>query len=189
MDLVDPRWKGRVAIARPLFGTTATHAAALFAQLGPERAKEFFRRLVANGAAVVSGNATVKDMVAAGEVAVGLTDTDDVNLAVLAGAPVRVIFPDQQPGGLGALMIPNSVAILKGAPHPADARLLVDHLLSREVEAALAASRSAQVPLRTGIARAPWIPADLVVSPVTWDAVADAFPASREFIRAEIVKD
>ena len=30
-DLVDPRLKGKIALAKPLFGTTATHAACLFA--------------------------------------------------------------------------------------------------------------------------------------------------------------
>jgi iron(III) transport system substrate-binding protein len=30
-ELTDPKWQGKVALAYPLFGTTATHAAALFA--------------------------------------------------------------------------------------------------------------------------------------------------------------
>ena len=33
-DLIDPRWKGKIAIAKPLFGTTATHATCLFASWG-----------------------------------------------------------------------------------------------------------------------------------------------------------
>src|SRR5258706_3743893 len=33
-DLVDPKWKGKIAIAKPLFGTSATHAAVLFATWG-----------------------------------------------------------------------------------------------------------------------------------------------------------
>ena len=36
-DLADPKWKGRTGIAKPLFGTTATHAACLFASLGRRR--------------------------------------------------------------------------------------------------------------------------------------------------------
>ncbi len=38
-DLLDPRWKGKIGIAKPLFGTTATHAACLFAAWGDEKAK------------------------------------------------------------------------------------------------------------------------------------------------------
>ncbi|MBX3467768.1 MAG: extracellular solute-binding protein [Planctomycetes bacterium] len=187
-DLVDPRWKGRAGIAGPLFGTTATHVAALFAALGPDEAKAWMRALHDNEVLVCAGNATVKDKVAAGELAFGLTDTDDVNLALLAGKPVRAVFPDQADGALGTLLIPNSVAVIKGAPRPAEARALVDHLLSPEVEAALAASRSAQVPLRPGAPRAAWIPAELRTFPVTWDQVADAFAAARAFGRDEFLR-
>ena len=37
-DLAKKRWKGRTAIAKPLFGTTASHVACLFAALGKEKA-------------------------------------------------------------------------------------------------------------------------------------------------------
>jgi len=35
-DLTEPGWKGRVAMGYPLFGTTATHVAALWAHLGQD---------------------------------------------------------------------------------------------------------------------------------------------------------
>lgn len=188
-DLLLPRWRGRAGVAAPLFGTTATHVAALFAALGPERARAWLNGLRQNEVVVCAGNATVKDKVASGELAFGLTDSDDANLALLAGKPVRVVFPDQAEGALGTLLIPNSVAVVKGGPHPAEARALVDHLLSPEVEAALASSRSAQVPLREGTARPAWIPAALRTFPVTWQQVADAFDASRAFVRDEFLKE
>jgi len=180
---LDPRWKGRCGIAKPLFGTTATHVAALFAARGPEQAKAWLAGIKANGVVVCAGNADVKDRVAAGELAFGLTDTDDASLALLEQKPVRVVFPDQEPGGLGTLMIPNSVAIVKGAPHSAEARALVDYLLSAEVEEALAASRSVQVPLRPGLKRAEWIPPEVRTFAVSWSATADAFEPSRAYVR------
>lgn len=39
LELTDPRWKDRVAIANPLFGTTSFHVAALFEAIGEDRAR------------------------------------------------------------------------------------------------------------------------------------------------------
>lgn len=94
-DLLDPKWKGQAAIAKPLFGTTATHAAAWFALWGDGDTKAFFEGIKANEIAVLAGNSTVRDLVARGEFAWGLTDTDDANGGVLDGFPVTWLFPDQ----------------------------------------------------------------------------------------------
>lgn len=146
-DLLDPRWKGRVAIAKPLFGTTATHAVCLFDAWGRQRAEAYFRGLKANEAQVLSGNKQVALAVGSGAAAFGLTDTDDAVIEIDAGRPVAIVYPDGGPDGLGTLFIPNTIARIKGSPHPEAADALADHLLSPEVEAALAAGPSAQIPL------------------------------------------
>lgn len=158
-DLTDPKWKGKSAIADPQFGTTATHVAALFALWGKDRAEAFFKGLADNRAMVVAGNAVVRDMVADGRAAVGLTDTDDAYGAIEDGKPVGVIFPDQD--GQGALVIPNTVSLIGGCPHPEAGRRLVDFLLSREVEEMLALSRSRQMPVRAGLQWPKGIPTNL----------------------------
>ncbi|MEW6072238.1 MAG: extracellular solute-binding protein [Planctomycetota bacterium] len=154
-DLLDSRWAGRVGMARPLTGTTLTHAAALFSVLGAEEAVAYYREIRernADGAlSLVSGNAYLKDLVAKGELAWGWTDTDDYNVAREAGAPVAVVYPDQD--GIGTLLIPNTVSILAGAPHPAAARRFVDWILREDVEAELARSRAAQIPVRAAVPR------------------------------------
>lgn len=152
--LTQPGWgQGEVAIANPLFGTSATHAAALFAALGPEEAQRFFNSLLQVGVRTVDGNSAVRDMVARGEVKVGLTDTDDAFEALEKGAPVAMILPDQD--GLGTLLIPNTLALVRGGPHPNEGRRLIDYLLSREVEAKLARSGSRQMPVRDTVSVPP----------------------------------
>jgi iron(III) transport system substrate-binding protein len=146
-DLLDPAWRGKTAIAKPLFGTTATHAACLFAVWGSEQARTYFSALKANGVQVLSGNKQVAQAVGSGQAAVGLTDTDDAMGEIAAGSPVAIIYPDRQAGELGTLFIPNTLAVIKGAPHPAAALALADHLLSPQVEAALAEGPGAQIPL------------------------------------------
>lgn len=135
-DLLEPRWQpGEVGLANPLFGTTATHAAALYAGLGADAAKSYFEGLQDRGVRIVDGNSVVRDMVVSGDLKVGLTDTDDAYASVRQGKPVKVIFPDQD--GVGTLLIPNTVALIAGGPNPEQGQALIDFLLSREVEETL----------------------------------------------------
>ncbi len=138
----------KIGIAYPMFGTTATHAATLYAELGPETTKNYFTQLRDSGIAVVDGNSVVRDLVASGQLAMGMTDTDDAIGAVDDGAPVSMVFLDQGPGEMGTLITPNTVAMIKGASHPAEAKTLIDYLLSTEVEADLVEDGWLQVTLR-----------------------------------------
>jgi iron(III) transport system substrate-binding protein len=148
-DLADTKWKGKIGIAKPLFGTTATHAACLFAALGDEKAKEFFQSLKKNEIRIQGGNKQVAVAVGNGQLAFGLTDTDDAVIELERGAPVVIVYPDREKKQLGTLFIPNTLCIIKGGPHEVNARKLVDYLLSPEVEEKLAIGPSAQIPLST----------------------------------------
>ena len=185
LDLAKPEWKGRAAIAKPLFGTTATHAAALFALWGEERAKAFFQSLLDNKVGILPGNATVRDAVARGDYAIGLTDTDDANGAVVDGLPARWLFPDQEAGGLGTLIIPNTVALIAGSPHPEAGKKLIDFLLTPEVEKRLAGMRSIQIPLNPAVEPAEGVPdlASVRTMDVSFAAAADAMPTSLEYVQ------
>jgi len=148
-DLADPRFKGRACLANPLFGTTAMHAAALFQVLGDDAAKTFFRSLVANDVKIVSSNGEVRRRVANGQFAIGLTDTDDVNVAVQEGKPVGFVYPDADE--MGTLLVPNAVVLIAGGPHGANGKKFIDYLLRPETELALANSEAAQMPLRSDV--------------------------------------
>ena len=145
-DLAQPVWRGKVAMAYPLLGTVATHMGALYAVMGQEKAESFLRDLKENDVLIVAGNSVVRDVVAAGEVPLGITDTDDVHVAILRNKPVSMAFPDQQT--MGAFLIPNTVALVKGGPHPESGKQLIDFLLSKEVERLLAESESQNIPVR-----------------------------------------
>ncbi|HXG89240.1 MAG TPA: extracellular solute-binding protein [Vicinamibacterales bacterium] len=166
-DLADPRWRGQVAIADPRFGSTSFHVAALYALAGDEKMDEFFRRLKANGVRVVDGNSVVRDLVARGEVKVGLTDTDDVNVAIEDGQPIGMVLPDKE--GLGVPVMPNMVSLIANAPHPEEGRKLIDYLLSKDVERALAQSEAVQIPLHVGVPGPKNIPAIETFKPMTLD--------------------
>lgn len=167
LELAEPKWKGQVAMADPRFGSTSFHVAALYVMLGDEKADDFFRRLKANGVKIVAGNSVVRDMVVSGEVKVGLTDTDDVNVAMEGRAPIGMVMPDKD--GMGVPMMPNMVSMIAGAPHPVEAKQMIDYLLSTDVEAMLAKSEAVQIPLRASVPGPANLPRLDAFKPMTLD--------------------
>jgi iron(III) transport system substrate-binding protein len=149
LELTGERWRRRVAIAKPFFGTTATHAACLSVVLGPEKARDYFESLKANEVNVVAGNKQVAQGVAEGRFAVGFTDTDDAVIELRAKRPVAVVFPDAD--GVGTLFLPNTVALVNKAPNPVAARKLVEFLLRPETERRLAEGGGFQIPLNPAV--------------------------------------
>ena len=135
----------RVAIAKPLYGTTRTHYTVLWNQWGAGRLQAWHRAWREGGVREVDGNAAVKNLVAEGVCDAGLTDTDDFFEARADGHPVNAL-PARVEGGR-TICIPNTVSIVRGTRRLADARQLVEFLLSAEGETTLARSGSRQIPL------------------------------------------
>jgi iron(III) transport system substrate-binding protein len=148
-DLLDPKWPAeQIGIAYPLFGTTATHAAALYALWGQDTARGFFEQLQRRGIQVVDGNSVVRDMVADGQLAFGLTDTDDACSALQRGAPVEIIFPDQDQNGIGTLIVPNTVALITDGPNPENGKKFIDFILSDDIAGAMIEAEWSQLTVR-----------------------------------------
>jgi iron(III) transport system substrate-binding protein len=185
-DLIDPQWHDRCGIAKPLFGTTATHAACLFAAWGDDEAKAFFRSVKRN-CQIKSGNRQVADAASGVSLAFGLTDTDDVIGEMEKGRPVTMVYPDQREGEPGTLFIPNTLALIKGSPNPEAAEKLLDYLLSADVERRLAEGPSGQIPLRPGVAASDRVktPGEVRAMEVDWQAAAEKWDAAAEFLKTE----
>jgi len=198
LDLTDARWRNRVVMAQPQYGTSATQAVCLFQVLGSERAKKYYLDLKANGVQIAPGNKQVAEWVGQGrtpagqEVAVGITDTDDAMEEARDKHDVAIIYPDRDASAeskLGTLFIPNTVAILKGAPNPEGAKRLVDYLLSADVEKRLAEGESHQVPLNPEVkAKLPpqiETPATVRAMAVDFEKAADLWAEVEQLVRQE----
>lgn len=153
----DPRWKGRMVISNPLFGTTTSEVAALFTLWGDAKGKDFMDKVKANGVRVSTNNGESADFVASGECDFSLVDSDDVVNRMKQGKPIEMVYPDQGDGQTGCMIVPNATVLIRGAPHPANARKLIDYLLSKETERKLAFADCAQIPLHPGVA----VPAEI----------------------------
>jgi iron(III) transport system substrate-binding protein len=187
-DLADPQWNDRAGIAKPLFGTTASHVACLFAYWGDDRAMEFFTK-VKDNARIMSGNKAVAEAVGKGHLAFGLTDTDDAIIEKDAGRPVEIVYPDQHEGGMGTLFIPNTLAVIRGGPNPGSAHKLIDYLLRPQIEVLLAEGRSAQIPLHPQAEAELRVQTPRTVRPMEVDfrAAADRWDTAYEFLSREFM--
>ncbi|HZV05340.1 MAG TPA: extracellular solute-binding protein [Gemmataceae bacterium] len=201
LDLTDARWRNRVVMAQPQYGTSATQAVCLFQVLGSERAKKYYLDLKANGVQIAPGNKQVAEWVGQGrtpvgqEVAVGITDTDDAMEEVRDQHEVAIIYPDRDApteSKLGTLFIPNTLAILKGCPNPEGARRLIDYLLGAEVEKRLAEGNSHQVPLNPEVkAKLPpeiETPRTVRAMKVDFDKAADLWAEVEQFVIHEFAR-
>jgi iron(III) transport system substrate-binding protein len=140
-DLLDARWKGKLAIE----GDDHEWLASVIADMGQDEGVRFWRQLVAtNGVSVRSGHPLLTNLVASGEVPLALTVYQySVEQAKKKGSPIDwfVIGP--------AVSITNGIAIPKKAPHPNAARLFYDYLLGQEAQRVLA--RIGYVPTSTKV--------------------------------------
>ena len=160
MDVTHPRWADRIVMADPRFGTTGGHLGAMKAYwsraVTPAFYEAFLMGLADNEVRMLpGGNAGVVAAVVSGEADLGLTDTDDVWAAQARGLDVRLIYPRhglEEVTGAGTLLIPNTVARVRGGPNPLTAALLIDFLLSEPVERLLADSVSHNIPLSGAVA-------------------------------------
>lgn len=134
-----------VAIAKPQFGTTLSHYAVRWGLDGADALRGWHHDVRRRGIREVPGNATVQSLVASGSCALGYTDSDDFLRAKATGAPVAMV--PIRTGDGRAIVIPNTVAIVKGTTRRPAAERLVEFLLSAETERRLAGSAAGQIPL------------------------------------------
>jgi iron(III) transport system substrate-binding protein len=150
-DLLDPKWRGKAALVRPVTGTTLTHVTALYELLGDEQTNRFLDGVQENECHLPPGNGRLAQLVGQGAIAFGFTDTSDFRLVRHEGHPVIAVYPDQD--SIGTLLIPNTVAKVRGGPNPENARTLIEFLLSDRAEAILAHHPRGHIPLKPDIDR------------------------------------
>jgi iron(III) transport system substrate-binding protein len=146
-DLLDPRWKGRVATGHPAFsGCTGTWA------LGVKKVHgwAFFEALAKNNPRIGRSAVDPMTLINAGECLVGVGSANNAYASIDKGNPVGVVHPSD---GLVLCVTPSGIPV--GAPHPNAARLFMEWLLSPDYARLIAADGSepilAGIPPRAGM--------------------------------------
>ena len=124
----------------------------------------------------------LKKRVVQGEIACGLTDTDDANEAIKEGANVGIVFLDQQ--GIGSLIMPNTVNLIKNSPNTENGKKIMDYLLSKETEAKLAKS-CAQMPLHKDVEIPENIPSldNIIPMKIDYDKAAQKLEEIQNYLK------
>jgi iron(III) transport system substrate-binding protein len=122
-EVTNAQWRGKVALAYPIFGTTSTHFFAWRQSWGDEHWQAWCRALVANHPKIVDGNSVAAKLVGRGEAWIGFADSDDIAEEQKYGAPVVALPVTDE-----TLVLPNTIAIVHGAPHPEEAQKFFDYL-------------------------------------------------------------
>lgn len=144
-DLTRSRYKGKVAICSPYYGTASTHFSALYVKFGKEKFLHFIKELKNNDVTLLAGNSVVKDAVGHGKYLIGLVDTDDALVGIKQGLPIKMIYYDQDKTGM--FSIHQTLSIIKGAPHPENAKKLLSYLATSGIEKQLIKMNAVQFPL------------------------------------------
>jgi iron(III) transport system substrate-binding protein len=181
-DLLDRKYKGQFAIANPLFGTTSFHFASWFSAFGDEKAKELLDGFKNNKVVIATSNGDVKKRVLNGEIWCGLTDSDDAFIAMNESKNIDIVFLDQE--GIGNLIIPNTVSLIKNSPNNKNGKKLIDYLLSKETERKLAIS-CAQMPLHVGVKTPDNVPSldNIVSMKIDYDKTAKKLEEIQKYLK------
>ncbi len=134
VELTNSRWRGKISLAYPLFGSTCTHFLVLRHHWGAPAWKGWCQALAANRPFLEEGNSQVVRRLQRSEVTVGLTDSDDVRAARREGAELAMASV-----GTETLRLPNTVALVSGRVDRPAVRQLYDYLQSPEVRQRLIA--------------------------------------------------
>jgi iron(III) transport system substrate-binding protein len=149
-ELTEPKWRGKVAAPNTTNASWIGFVSALRLTEGEERARDWLEGMKRNDLAVLGSHTDVRNAVGSGEFAVGLVNHYYVELERREGTPVEAVFTDQQAGGLGTVINTASGGIVRNAPHPANARRLMDFLLSEKIQRELA-GRNYEYPVVPGV--------------------------------------
>lgn len=137
LELTNAAWRGKFALAYPLSGTTATHFQALRQHWGQTTWENWCRALAQNKPILVDGNSVVVRMVGTGEAWIGLTDSDDIAAGQREGLQIEALEMNDE-----TLLIPNTAAVIRSAPHPDEADELFRYLQQRQITDRLVAARA-----------------------------------------------
>jgi iron(III) transport system substrate-binding protein len=184
-DLADPKWRGQIGSANSSNGALMAQLVVMRNQLGPEATEAFISGLLANETQFFGGHTDVRKAVGAGELKLGLVNHYYYHLSKAEGAPVGIIYPDQEEGGLGLIVNTTNAGIVQGGPNPTLARLFIEFMLSADGQR-IYAEQNFEYPISADVALAEGVPplSEFRLNNVTLKTMWDELEPTKELAQA-----
>ena len=151
-DLLNPQYKGKIQYSTPgqAGDGTAVMLQVIHAYGSADKGFDFLRRLQANNVGPSSSTGRLTGLVNKGELYVANGDVQ-MNISQMAQNPnIKIFFPAGPNGQRSTFAIPYYIALVHGAPHGANGKMLIDFLLTKEAQSTV--SEVAQgIPVRTDV--------------------------------------
>ncbi|MFA4986851.1 MAG: ABC transporter substrate-binding protein [Candidatus Brocadiia bacterium] len=183
-DLLRPEFKGKLCMPKPLAGTATTQMAALYSLWGKEKFTTWFKGLMANDVRMLDGNSFVADGVGSAEYTAGITDIDDaISRKEKRGMKIEIVFSDAD--GMGCLVFPETLSIIKGCKNAQNAKMLYDWMLMDRTELWMCNSPAAQIPLNRNL-KAPvgrYDISSIKAMKVDWNKVAEVYDEAAALLK------
>ncbi|MCS5421315.1 MULTISPECIES: ABC transporter substrate-binding protein [Psychrilyobacter] len=136
-DLIDPKWKGEIAMASPVkSGSSYTITATLLTAFGKnsEAGFDFIKKFVTNlDGKILGGSSAVPKGVVDKEYSIGLTLESSAVKYKNAGGHIEIVYPSE-----GTSVVADGAALIKGSENQENAKLFLDYVGSKEVQEILA---------------------------------------------------
>ncbi|MCO1654580.1 iron ABC transporter substrate-binding protein [Pseudonocardia humida] len=148
-ELLDPRWRGQVAIA-PTNASFQAFVTALRVLQGEDAARAWLQGLIANEPQIMQGNGAILEAVNTGAADLGLINHYYWASSETDPAALRAQIAFGDPGTALALVNVTGAGVLTGAADSAEARELVEFLVGAQAQTYFA-TETAEYPLVAGV--------------------------------------
>jgi iron(III) transport system substrate-binding protein len=141
--LLEPRWKGRIALDE----SDVEWYASMLEYSGREKGRDFMHALARQQPTFRRGHTLLFSLLVAGDFPLALVYASEIEQAKKSGAPVEWVRSTDP-----IVASPSLIAVSARAPHPHAARLFVDFMLSQEGQSAV--RERGRMPARADVAGA-----------------------------------
>lgn len=181
-DLLQPYWKDAVTMPDPTLSGSAAEFVAVFVQNYGDRAWKFFEDLARNGLTVPGPNTAALNPVLSGAKKATISAVDYTSYEQIAkGERLEILYPTE-----GTVVALRPVFVQTDAPHPMEARRLVDFMLSQAGQAIVA--NAFLIPSHTGVKALRPVPGNFKMLPDSWDFLKKNQAQLLERFRREIIE-